>query len=121
VDKESVLKEDNISFTKEGLVVGKMKLPFNEMESIFIGEKNPAKDRAYAYIGIGIVLVIFTSRWFLAGGVLAILAGIVTFFDSRRKYSLIVQMKAEEKVVAVSYDLKRIQMIENCINEKKDA
>ena len=121
MDKEAVLKEENISFTERELVAGNKKISLKDIESIYIGEQNPAKDKAYAYIGIGVVLLIFTTRWFMAGGALAVLAGIVTFFDSRRKYTVLVKTKAGEKPVAVSYDLKRMKLIESCLNEKKTS
>jgi len=119
VEKDQILNEENISF-KEGVVfVGKKEVLINDIESIYIGEKNPAKDRGYAYIAIGIVLVIFTTRWFMAGGVFAILAGIVSFFDSRRKYTVFIKSKEKEIPVAVSYDLKRIKLIQTALQEKK--
>lgn len=118
MDKEAVLKEEKIYFTERELVAGNKKISLKDIESIYIGEQNPAKDRAYAYIGIGVVLLIFTTRWFMAGGALAVLAGIVTFFDSRRKYSVIVKTQNGETPVAASYDVKKIKLIESYVKEK---
>ena len=118
MDNNQLLKEENISLTEDEIIVGKKKISLLEVESIYIGEQNPAKDRAYAYIAIGVVLIIFTTRWFMAGGVLAILTGIVSFFDSRRKYTVILKKKENETPVAVSYDLKRIKQIEAILKEK---
>lgn len=118
MELEQVLDEENISF-KEGLiVVGKKEFLIGDIESIYIGEQNPAKDRGFAFIAIGIVLIIFTTRWFMAGGVFGILAGIVSFFDSRRKYTLWIKWQEKEMPVAVSYDLKRIKLIQAVLQEK---
>ena len=118
MENNQILKEENISLTEDEIIVGKNKISLADIESIYIGEQNPAKDRAYAYVAIGIVLIIFTTRWFMAGGVLAILAGIVTFFDSRRKYTVLLKNKEKETPVAVSHDLRRIKQIETILKEK---
>ena len=117
MDREEILKGEQISFSDDVIKVDKKTINFNDVESIYIGEQNLSKDKAFAYIAIGVVLIIFTSRWFMAGGVLAILAGIVTFFDSRRKYSVILKTKQGDTTVSASYDIKKIKSIEKVIKE----
>ena len=118
MDLDKLLKEENISFIDNGIVVSKKKTLFSEIESVYIGEQNPSRERGFALIAIGVVLIIFTTRWFMAGGMVAILAGIVTFFDSRRKYCIIVKTKTDEKPIAASYDLNKIKTLEGAIKKK---
>ena len=54
----------------------------------------------------------------MAGGFLAVLAGIVTFFDSRRRYTLFIKTSDSENGVARSYDLKRIKLLKKVLEEK---
>lgn len=116
--KDAILEEENIKFINETMMVSGKKIAISDIESVFLTEANPARDRAYAFVAIGVVLFIFTSRWFMAGGALAVLAGIVTFFDSRRKYTIFVKTKNGDKAVAASYDYSRIKKIKALISEK---
>jgi hypothetical protein len=118
VENQQILEEENIKFTNEEMVVSGKKIAISDMESVFLTEANPARDRAYAFIAIGVVLFVFTSRWFMAGGALAVLAGIVTFFDSRRKYTIFVKTQKGDKAVVASYDYARIKKIKQLITEK---
>lgn len=117
---EQLLKEERIFLSDSEVLLGKKKIPFADIESIYIGEQNPARDRAYVFIAIGMILVAFTSRWFLAGGVLAILAGIVTFFDSRRKYTVIIKKAGKEIPATASYDLKKVKTILAFLKKKSN-
>ncbi|PCI23245.1 MAG: hypothetical protein COB62_00150 [Piscirickettsiaceae bacterium] len=118
MNNETILKEEKISLTDTQLNVAAKSFVINEIESIYIGETNPAKERAYVFIAIGAVLTIFTSRWFMAGGVLAILAGIVTFFDSRRKYTIYIKTKKGDTAVTAGHDFKRIKAIKELLTKK---
>lgn len=117
-ENDDLLKEDNITIVESEIKFGNKKILIKDVESIYIGEQNPAKDRAFVYIAIGIVLIVFTTRWFMAGGFLAVLAGIVTFFDSRRRYTLFIKTSDSENGVARSYDLKRIKLLKKVLEEK---
>lgn len=117
-ENDGLLKEDNITVVGTEIKFGNKKVLIKDVESVYIGEQNPAKDRAFVYIAIGIVLIVFTTRWFMAGGVLAILAGIVTFFDSRRRYTLFIKTSDSENGVTRSYDLKRIKLLKKELEEK---
>ncbi|ORU92156.1 MAG: hypothetical protein A6F72_04310 [Cycloclasticus sp. symbiont of Poecilosclerida sp. N] len=112
------MEEEKIALSGETLTLGKSKIALASIESIYIGEQNPARDRAYVFIAIGAVLIIFTSRWFMAGGFLSVLAGIVSFFDSRRKYSLLIKTKEKEIVAFVSYDLRKVKKTKAYLEEK---
>lgn len=118
MENEDILKKENISFTDDKLIVSGKKITLSEIESIVLTEANPARDRAFLFIAIGVILIIFTSRWFMAGGFLAVLAGIVTFFDSRRKYTIYAKTPNGEKPVAASYDYERIKQIKALVSEK---
>ncbi|MEO1896096.1 MAG: DUF6232 family protein [Methylococcales bacterium] len=118
---EELLKEERINFSDTEVILGNQKILFSEIESIYIGEQNPAKDRAFVFIALGIVLIVFTTRWFLAGGVLAVLAGIVTFFDSRRKYTVIIKKAGKEIPASASYNLKKAKTILAYLKEKSKA
>jgi len=121
MDADQVLKDEGISITELHIIVNKKKTLITDVESVFIAEQNPAKSRGYALIAIGVVLIIFTGRWFFAGGFLAVLAGIVSFFDSRRKYTVFLKTNKTDVPVAVSYDLKRIKEINANLKEKTTA
>ena len=56
MENEQILEEENIKFTNEEMVVSGKKIAISDMESIFLTEANPARDRAYAFIAIGVVL-----------------------------------------------------------------
>jgi len=118
VDLEAILKEEQIIIGDTELKVAGKKFVIEEVESVFIGETNPARDRAYVFIAIGAILTIFTARWFMAGGVLAILAGIVTFFDSRRKYIIYIKTKDKDVPVCASYDYSKAKKIKAILAEK---
>ena len=118
MEKNTILEEEGIKFTKEEMIVSGKKIAISDIESFFLTEANPARDRAYAFIAIGVVLFVFTSRWFMAGGALAVLAGIVTFFDSRRKYTVFVKTQKGDKAVVASYDFTRIKKIKEILSEK---
>ncbi|PHS72722.1 MAG: hypothetical protein COB22_03845 [Cycloclasticus sp.] len=118
MNNEEILKQENIVILDDGLRVDRKEYKLSDIESLYIGEQNPARDRAYVFIAVGIILMVLTSRWFFAGGVVSILAGIVTFFDSRRKYTIILKTKDFEKAIVASYDLKKIKIIEAEIRKK---
>ncbi|ORU92220.1 MAG: hypothetical protein A6F70_02095 [Cycloclasticus sp. symbiont of Bathymodiolus heckerae] len=88
MENKNILEGEGISVTETHIIVNKKKTLISDIDSVFIGEQNPAKSRGFALIAIGVVLIVFTGRWFYAGGFLAVLAGIVSFFDSRRKYTV---------------------------------
>ena len=115
---EELLNEEKIKFSDGEQVVESKVFAFSDIQSIYIGEQNPARNRAYAIIAVGIVLVILTTRWFLAGGVFAILVGIVSFFDSRRHYSVILKTKTGDATIAKREDLRRIKKTHGYLNEK---
>lgn len=118
MDIETILKNEHITIGDAELRVNGKKYVIEEIDTVFIGEANPARDRAYAFIAIGIVLTIFTSRWFMAGGVLAVLAGIVTLFDSRRKYTVYIKTNKKDVPMYAGYDYAKVKQIKAALAEK---
>ena len=42
MENNQILKEENISLTEDEIIVGKNKISLADIESIYIGEQNPA-------------------------------------------------------------------------------
>lgn len=109
---------DGLSFTDNQVVVEGKKHALSDIQSVYIGEDNPAKNRGIAIIAIGVVLIALGERWIYAGGFFAILVGIVSFFDSRSRYSLVFKKGEKDQVALYSYNLNNIKAMKDALDVK---